>query len=75
MVARSVPTSPIKAWSYIAAGALLVTSIGTWLVWFSTVIQRNPQAESIRAACQRAVPDEVERCFDTVVLQRGGGRR
>jgi hypothetical protein len=60
---------------YIAVSALLVTAIGTWLVWFSAFIQQNLQEEGIREACQRAMPDTTDRCFDTVIIQRGGGRR
>jgi len=63
------------AWAYLAVGALLLALIGTWLVWFSTSLQRRLQEEDIRAACQRAMPDQAERCFDTVVIQRGGVRR
>ena len=67
--------SPGRVWSYIGVSALLLTTIGTWLVWFSMFIQRNIQEEDIRAACRRAMPETAERCFDTVVLQRGGVRR
>ncbi|MDK2743226.1 MAG: hypothetical protein H8K03_19220 [Nitrospira sp.] len=68
-------TSPWTAWSYIAASAVLLAIIGTWLVWFSAFIQRNLQEQDIKAACGRAMPDQTERCFDTVVIQRGGVRR
>ena len=68
-------SSPWMAWSYLAAGALLLAIIGTWLVWFSASLQRKFQEEDIRAACQRVMPDTAERCFDTVVIQRGGVRR
>ncbi|TKS60403.1 MAG: hypothetical protein EWM72_01442 [Nitrospira sp.] len=66
---------PWKAWSYLVAGAVLLAVIGTWLVWFSASVQRKFQEEDIRAACQRVMPDTAERCFDTVVIQRGGVRR
>lgn len=56
-------------------GALLLGLIGTWLVWFSVVVQRKHNDDDIRAACQRMMPDTVERCVDTVVIQRGGVRR
>lgn len=69
------PTSPWMAWRYLAAGAVLLAVIGTWLVWFSASVQRKFQEEDIRAACQRVMPDTAERCFDTVVIQRGGVRR
>jgi hypothetical protein len=67
--------SPWMVWVYLAAGALLLAIIGTWLVWLSTSLQRKYQEEDIRAACQRVMPDTAERCFDTVVIQRGGIRR
>jgi hypothetical protein len=54
---------------------ILLAMIGTWLVWFSAFIQRNLQEEDIRAACRRAMPETAERCFDTVIIQRGGIRR
>jgi hypothetical protein len=56
-------------------GAVFLAVIGTWLVWFSASVQRKFQEEDIRAACQRVMPDTAERCFDTVVIQRGGVRR
>jgi hypothetical protein len=63
------------AWGYLMAGAVLVTAIGTWLVWFSASIQRQFQQDDIRAACQRVMPETTDRCVDTVVIQRGGVRR
>lgn len=74
-VSSSVSVSPGTVWSYIVVSALLVTVIGTWLVWFSAFIQQNLQQESIREVCQRAMPETADRCFDTVVIQRGGVRR
>ena len=74
-IVTSVPTSSIAVWSYIGGSALLLAMIGTWLVWFSAVVQRNLQENGIRAACQRAMQDQADRCFDTVVIQRGWGRR
>jgi hypothetical protein len=59
----------------VLAGAVLLAVIGTWLVWFSASIQRQFQQEDIRAACQRAMPDTADRCYDTVIIQRGGVRR
>ncbi len=35
-------------------------------------VQRKFQEEDIRVACQRLMPETAERCFDTVVIQRGG---
>lgn len=68
-------TGAWRAWGYLAAGAALLAAIGTWLVWFSASLQHRFQEEDIRAACQRAMPDQADRCFDTVVIQRGGVRR
>lgn len=64
-----------KLWVALFVGTLLVAVIGTWLVWFSFVIQRQHNEADIRAACQRVMPETVERCVDTVVIQRGGMRR
>jgi hypothetical protein len=78
--APPVPVAPAAAsswmgWGYLAVGALLLAVIGTWLVWFSASVQRKFQEEDIRASCQRVMPDTAERCYDTVVIQRGGVRR
>lgn len=53
----------------------LSAMIGTWLVWFSAHLQRSLHEEDIRAACRRAMPETADRCFDTVIIQRGGIRR
>lgn len=74
-IMASVSTSPRRVWGYIATSALLLALIGTWLVWFSAFLQRSLHEDGIRAACQRAMPDQAERCFDTVMIQRGGARR
>ena len=50
-------------------------ALGSWLVWLSAYVQRMFIEEDIRAACQRVMPDTVQRCIDTVVIQRGGARR
>ncbi len=71
----STDISPRRVWIYIGVIMMSLVVIGTWLVWFSVVIQRNFQEEDIRAACRRAMPETVDRCFDTVVIQRGGIRR
>ena len=63
------------SWAMLLVGAVLCAVIGTWLVWFSFVIQRQHNETDIRAACQRVMPETVERCVDTVVIQRGGMRR
>ena len=63
------------SWVMLLSCALLLALIGTWLVWLSFMIQRKHNEEDIRAACQRVMPETVERCVDTVVIQRGGVRR
>jgi hypothetical protein len=64
-----------RLWVYLGATMALLAMIGTWLVWFSAFIQRDLQQEDIRAACRRAMPEATDRCFDTVIIQRGGIRR
>jgi hypothetical protein len=56
-------------------GTILAFLIGTWLVWWAINLQRQFAEDEIRAACQRVMPETVERCLDTVILQRGGARR
>lgn len=65
-------TSPLWHW---VVGAVLVAAVGSWLVWLSAFLQRMFIEEDVRAACQRVMPDTVQRCVDTVVIQRGGSRR
>jgi hypothetical protein len=57
------------------AGMILVFLIGSWLVWWAMYLQRQFAEDEIRSACQRLMPDTVQRCVDTVVIQRGGARR
>ena len=71
----TVKTSATRVWIYLVVTLVLLAVIGTWLVWFSAFIQRNLQEDDVRAACRRAMPDTADRCFDTVVIQRGGVRR
>jgi hypothetical protein len=68
-------TRPWSMWGCLAVGAVLVLVIGTWLIWFSAAVQREFQEDEIRSACQRVMPETVERCVDTVISQRGGARR
>ena len=68
----STRTSPVWQW---VLGAVLVVALGSWLVWLSAYVQRMFIEEDIRAACERVMPDTVQRCIDTVVIQRGGARR
>ena len=56
-------------------GTILAFLIGSWLVWWAMYLQRQFAEDEIRAACQRLMPDTVQRCVDTVVIQRGGARR
>jgi hypothetical protein len=58
-----------------AAGTILAFLIGSWLVWWAINLQRQVAQDEIQAACQRVMPETVERCVDTVILQRGGARR
>ncbi len=73
--ATTVKTSATSVWTYLGVTLILLAVIGTWLVWFSAFVQKSLQEDDIRAACRRAMPDTAERCFDTVVIQRGGVRR
>lgn len=61
-------------WPWIA-GTLIAMLIGSWLVWLSAYLQRSFAEEDIRKACQHVMPETADRCFDTVVIQRGGVRR
>lgn len=63
------------AWAMLFVGALLLALISTWLVWFSIYFQRKLNDDDIRAACERVMPDTADRCYDTVIIQRGGARR
>jgi len=56
-------------------GMILAFLIGSWLVWWGMYLQRQFSEDEVRAACQRLMPDTVQRCVDTVVIQRGGARR
>lgn len=73
--ATTVKTSATSVWTYLGVTLILLAVIGTWLVWFSAFVQKSLQEDDIRAACRRTMPDAAERCFDTVVIQRGGVRR
>ena len=57
------------------AGTILALLIGSWLVWWAINLQRQFAQDEIRGACQRVMPETVERCVDTVIIQRGGARR
>jgi hypothetical protein len=80
---ESVPAPSIepRSWSVVGccvrwgAATLLAAAVGSWLVWFAAYVQRQQNEDDIRAACRRVMPDTADRCFDTVVIQRGGVRR
>ena len=57
------------------AGTVLAFLIGSWLVWWAINLQRQFGEDEIRGACQRVMPETIQRCVDTVVIQRGGARR
>jgi hypothetical protein len=69
---HSATTRLILQW---VAGIAAAFILGTWLVWWSAYSQRQFALEEIRAACQRIMPETLERCVDTVIIQRGGARR
>ena len=56
-------------------GTVLAFLIGSWLVWWAINLQRQFSADEIKGACQRMMPETVQRCVDTVIIQRGGTRR
>ncbi len=61
-------------WPWVA-GLFIAVLVGSWLVWLSAFLQRRFVEEDIRTACHHVMPETAERCFDTVVIQRGGVRR
>jgi hypothetical protein len=66
---------PIKLVVQWCVGILAAFALGTWLVWWAALVQRSFTLEEIRSACHRVMPESVERCVDTVTIQRGGARR
>ena len=70
--APATGTAPMWQW---LVGAVLVIALGSWLVWLSAYLQRMFIEEDIHAACERVMPETVQRCVDTVIIQRGGARR
>jgi hypothetical protein len=73
--AASVGSSTAKLIVQWAVGTILVVLVGSWLVWWGLYLQRQFVEEEIRSSCQRVMPETVERCVDTVIIQRGGARR
>lgn len=74
-IIEAAPATGGGLWIYAVVGALALCAIGTWLVWFSAYVQRRLAEDDVRAACHRVMPEAAQRCFDTVVIQRGGMRR
>ncbi|MEP6959522.1 MAG: hypothetical protein ABI980_12395 [Nitrospirota bacterium] len=72
--AGHMPSQRSSLW-YWVLGSILVLLIGSWFVGLSAYLQRKFIEDDIRAACQRVMPENVERCVDTVIIQRGGVRR
>jgi hypothetical protein len=68
----SFPTRLVIQWT---VGIVVLFGLGSWLVWLDASVRRSFAMEDIRAACQRVMPETVERCIDTVIIQRGGARR
>lgn len=56
-------------------GTVLAFLMGSWLVWWAINLQRQFSADEIKGACQRVMPETVQRCMDTVIIQRGVARR
>lgn len=66
---------PVKLVLQWCLGILAAFALGTWLVWWAALVQRTFTLEDVRSACQRVMAEAVERCVDTVTIQRGGARR
>jgi hypothetical protein len=75
VVEASSSSFPLKLLLQWSVAILAAFALGTWLVWWSALVQRTFTVEEIRSACQRVMPESVERCIDTVTIQRGGARR
>ena len=69
-----MPRQQSSVW-YWVLGSILVLLIGSWLVVLSAYLQRKFIEDDIRSACQRVMHETIERCADTVIIQRGGVRR
>lgn len=72
---RTGATGPVGTIVRWTVGIVVAFALGSWLVWLAAYVQRHFVLEEIRSACQRVMPDTVERCVDTVIIQRGGARR
>jgi hypothetical protein len=71
---RHVPPQQSSLWYWFLV-SILVLLFGSWFVVLSAYLQRKFIEDDIRSACQRVMPESVERCVDTVIIQRGGVRR
>ncbi len=72
VVRRRVWIAEFVRW---VTGTVLAVLVGTWLVWLYVSLQQSAFESEIRAACRRTMPESADRCFDTVIIQRGGTRR
>lgn len=68
-------SSWLRVVAHWVVGIVVAFGLGTWLVWWSASVQRTFALEEIRSSCQRIMPETVDRCVDTVVIQRGGARQ
>lgn len=59
----------------MVVGAILIAVVGMWLVWFWSFLRDSAIREEILGACTRVMKEDVQRCYDTVIIQRGGFRR
>jgi hypothetical protein len=71
---NTAATGTFPIWQWVV-GAVLVIVVGSWLVWLSAYIERMFIEKDVRAACERVMPETLQRCVDTVIIQRGGARR
>ena len=74
-VASGPAPFPVKLVVQWCIGIVMAFALGTWLVWWAALVQRIFTSEDVRSACQRVMPEAVDRCIDTVTIQRGGARR
>ena len=65
---------PVRLVVQWCLGVVVAFALGTWLIWWAAMVQRAFAVEEIRSACQRVMPESVERCVDTVTIQRGARR-
>lgn len=69
------PSHSPALFTYAGLTLLVLLLAGTWLVWFSQYLHHRMAMQDIYGACARLMPDNRERCADTVIIQRGGARR